>query len=339
LVRGDGLLEAVTEFVVKIRSLCFFRLGAGSGKTPVRSLPDRPVTPREPLCRTKTEDAAVDRGGSRHRELGERRVERVQLDLGARASGDERVDLGGEGERVDVTTPIQRLDAKRVPREGERCVLRIPDGDRVHAAQMGKRSEAPAGPGCEHDFRVAVGAEREGWLQFAAQIAEIVDRPIEDERVTTVWRLHRLAAPSGIKNGQASHTESRLANACPAGVVWSAVHHRRTHAIDRRFPVFRGGTIRNESRYAAHEFQRTPGGAAVRGCIRSWLRPVTSLRATECGHVEATPKCVDDRCDACGATDALGVTELLIVKQSLHPRRTYAQILSAIFSAASGPSI
>ena len=77
--------------------------------------------------RTLTED----RQRPRDRVEGEKRLERVEVDLAAR----KRAQLGGERELVAVVAVVERLDPEAVAGEHEPAALGVPEREGEHAAQ------------------------------------------------------------------------------------------------------------------------------------------------------------------------------------------------------------
>ena len=108
--------------------------------------------------------------------------------LRLRAEG-EGLALSGLNLRVE-----ERLDAEPVARQRQRLLKPVPHGEGEHAVEVRERAlDAPLGEGFEHDLRVRVGAEDAAPpFEHGAQLAVVVNLPVEGDAEAAVGREHRL---------------------------------------------------------------------------------------------------------------------------------------------------
>ena len=110
-------------------------------------------------------------------QLGGQRVERGAHE----AAGDQRLDLGGEGEAVRGVGAVERLDAHAVARQHEAAVGAVPERDREHPAQVAHEVGAVLLVEVHDRLRVALGRERVAARgQVAPQLGEVEDLAVED---------------------------------------------------------------------------------------------------------------------------------------------------------------
>ena len=94
---------------------------------------------------------ALDAGEDRLAAGGELKLQQLVARLAAparpatSAAGDQRLRLRGEGEALRRLDVIERLDAERIARQHEPPRRRIVQRDRIHAAQLARRSRARGG--------------------------------------------------------------------------------------------------------------------------------------------------------------------------------------------------
>ena len=65
--------------------------------------------------------------------------------------------------------------------------------------------------------------------QFAAELAIVVNLPIEDDRLRAVFIEDRLAAPPQVDDAEAAHSEANGPVHIDAFIVWPAMLQRGTH--------------------------------------------------------------------------------------------------------------
>src|SRR3546814_13993175 len=88
---------------------------------------------------------------------------------------------------------MERLHPRPVGREEQAAALMIVDREGEHTVEARQAVGAPLAPGGDDDFGIAAGAETmAAVLDFAAQLAEIVDLTIIGERDELVIARHRL---------------------------------------------------------------------------------------------------------------------------------------------------
>ena len=98
------------------------------------------------------------------------------------ATGPERLDAGGETERLAVVGVIERLDAERVAGQEQRALGVVPDREGEHAAQPASHRRAFAVIELKDDFGVGLGREARAFLdQLGAERFVIVDLAVEGD--------------------------------------------------------------------------------------------------------------------------------------------------------------
>ncbi len=107
-------------------------------------------------------------------------------------------DLRGERQALLRGVVVQRLDAEDVARQHEPPFLHVEDREREHPDEPGQGRRSPGGPRSEQDLGVpgrdeapALGGERR------AQLAVVVDLPVEHEVEPAIGRRHRLPRGGG----------------------------------------------------------------------------------------------------------------------------------------------
>ena len=137
-------------------------------------------------------------------------VDRAVVDpLLVQATGQDRLDLAGEQQRLALTArvrdhgDVERLDAEVVAGQGQPLLVTVPDGEAEHAVEPVERVGAPLREGLQHDLGVRVG--REGAterLELAAQVEVVVDLAVVGDRVPAVGGVHRLLAVGDVDDRQ-----------------------------------------------------------------------------------------------------------------------------------------
>jgi hypothetical protein len=153
--------------------------------------------------------------------------------------GADRLQLRGEDEAAADPAVIHRLLAHAVPRQGQRPLPAIPQGDGEHAGRAGQRGfQAPEGDRLDQHLGVGMAAPGVVGPRFVhgrAQLAEIVDLAIHHHDEPPVGRLHGLVAGGGqIVDRQAAEAEGdgRVGRGPQAGVIGAAMHQAIAHSLN-----------------------------------------------------------------------------------------------------------
>jgi hypothetical protein len=175
-----------------------------------------------------------------------RRAGRIEAGLADESGAEDRPHFRGEDERpvavgVGVARQVERLDAVRIARHGERTLFRIPQAEGEHPAQAGDRFGPVFGEHPQHDGRVAGGSERLArLLQFAAQLDVVVDLAVKDDRLPAGRVGHRLVG--GRREVEDRQPAMRQQTAEAGVVAWRfeemlavgpAVRHAARHVAQR----------------------------------------------------------------------------------------------------------
>ncbi len=252
---ADRVVEAAAqlgdELLVRGRGP---RIGGNRPEVPGGADGEPPSLPGRAFPGAEGEDALVDRSRRRHGEPRKVVADRGGIDLGGEgAAGQESGDLRGEAQPLPVLAVVERLDAEGVPGQEQPFVRGIPDRKGEHPAQASQAVLAPLGVRGEQDLRVALGVERPaGGAQLGPQLAEIVDRAVEDQAETPVRGAHGLVAVRRVENRQSAHPEGGLAFRLQAAVVGTAMEHGGAHPLHLGGALGCGGVRINVSCYAAH---------------------------------------------------------------------------------------
>ena len=179
---------------------------------------------------------------------------------------DQGFDQAGKTKRPVPLGVIQRLDAEGIAREEQFLFALVPDAEREHAAQRVHHRRAALCVQVQQDFGVRLRAEGVALgLQFAPQLAIVVDFPVVGDRQASVGGGHGLRAGLGqVDDREAAvreadlpvgrHPQPRAVGAAPDHVLPDAQQFRLVHRR-RRLPV------RVNSRYPAHG--DVPGSATI----------------------------------------------------------------------------
>ena len=108
--------------------------------------------------------------------------------------GQNRFDFGGKEQGVVVPHIVQRFFAGAVARQQHALVVRIPQCESEHAAEVVEYTDPPLLIAVDDDLGVAMVAEAmAALLQLFAQFDEIIDFAVEDQVYLIVVVTHRLA--------------------------------------------------------------------------------------------------------------------------------------------------
>jgi hypothetical protein len=124
------------------------------------------------------------------------------------------------GQRVE-----ERLDAERVTRAEQLLVAPVPDGERVHAAELADHVLAQPGVHLEQYLsrRPAAQPDAAG-VQPLGQLRDVVDLAVEDQHEPAVRGLHRLAAGRrGVDDGQPPEAQGQVLIGVESLVIGTAV--------------------------------------------------------------------------------------------------------------------
>ena len=160
---------------------------------------------------------------------------------GAGGVGEERLDLGSEGDERPVggQPVVERLDAERITRENQAVARLVVDGQREHPAQ---------GPEQLRDRRMAAGlVQPQNRLGVAAcprrhaleqralrKLAGVVDLAVVDDAEAPVRRPHRLMPSLPVEDRQSGRAERELGADERAGVIGSTMLDGLQHPLDQR---------------------------------------------------------------------------------------------------------
>src|SRR6185437_4138525 len=206
---------------------------------PVAALLPAPRAPRRAGSRRELADAMQQRLRPRH--VAEREVipyRRLVHGRARRGELEQRLDLGGEVERLAVLAQEERLLAETVARDEELRLAGIPDRKGEHAAQALHAALAPLGVGVQQHLGVAVARECVALLlELGAQLAEIVDLAVEGEREAGLLVVHRLRGADRVDDREAAMPEPRARSLGSrdlgdAMAVRAAMLDRGEHALE-----------------------------------------------------------------------------------------------------------
>ena len=109
----------------------------------------------------------------------------------------------------------------------------VPHGECEHAAQTFERRRSPARPGLHQHFRVGPRAKRHArGFELPANLAEIVNLAVEDNRATVVGAGHRLAAARQVDDRKAAVPQADLRSREKAFAVRAPVGEAQRHALE-----------------------------------------------------------------------------------------------------------
>ena len=109
------------------------------------------------------------------------------------AAAEQRLDLGGDAEGLAVVGVIERLDAEGIARQEKALLRLVPQGKRIHAAQLVHHVGAQGVVQVQKHFRVRLGGEDATLgFQALAQGAEVIDLAVVGDAVAPVCEVHGL---------------------------------------------------------------------------------------------------------------------------------------------------
>src|SRR5438874_353903 len=191
----------------------------------------------------------------------------------------------GAGRAAVAVPVVERLLADAVTRQEQTPAARVPHREGEHAAQPVHAGGTVRLPRAQQHLRVAAGGEpAAARLQLAAQVAEVVDLAVEDERDGAVLASHRLLAGDEVDDRQTRHPERGLAVQIAAGVVGAAVLEALQHRVE---DLAVAAARADPAGDAAHQ-RVAPTGAPARLSRRSSTRP--AVRSGTKSDARARPR-------------------------------------------------
>src|SRR5687768_9947737 len=175
----------------------------------------------------------------------------------------DRLQLGGEHELVPAIGVVQGLDAEAIAGKKQLLPPLVPDGKREHPAEPIDTASAEIFVEVNDGFGVAAGLEHVATtLEIAAQLAVVVDLPVEDNPDGPVFVGDRLMAAREVDDAQPAHAERHAVTEIHPLVVRTAVHDRGAHAADVRLR-YRSSIPAHDSGNAAHRYFPPSGASPV----------------------------------------------------------------------------
>ena len=187
-------------------------------------------------------------------------AERCWIQRTLRLTADQQgLDFGAERKRTVVLGVVERLDADAVSGEEQRPAASIPQGDAEHPAEVRERVLAPLLISVHDRLGIGIGVELvpvRGELR--AQLAVVVNLPVEDHPDGSVFVANRLVAAGEVDDAQAAHAERRAIRDEHPLVVWPAVTDDIAHLLQparrTRAGVLPLAVRLDETRYSAHRY-------------------------------------------------------------------------------------
>ena len=170
-------------------------------------------------------DTAKDRQGRRHV---------AELEVGSQRGGvnrscDAREFKQGLGLRrkcdpLAIVEPVDRLDAEPVTPHQQGLARAVPDGEPEHAVQAFDKTLAPLRVAVQHNLAVGLGVKVVTVrLQFAAQLAKVVDLAVADDDEGVVVVGEWLVPAGQVDDRQAAHPDRTTSVGVLSAVVGTAV--------------------------------------------------------------------------------------------------------------------
>ena len=237
-VRADAVTqprrELLRELALVLRAHVARRRGRGAAPAPdLRRVAWAPVQQRAGL---ELADVAEDRQRRGDRVEREVRLERVGVELAAKAwHRAQRLELGCEAQQPARRAPVQRLDAEAVAREQQPALARVPDGEGEHPAQVLEHALAALLVEVDEDLGVAAGGEAvAGALEIVPQRRVVEDLAVLHDVHGAVLGRDRLAAAGEVDDRQPPRGEGHRPGDGRRRVIGAAVDERRAHRLQRR---------------------------------------------------------------------------------------------------------
>ncbi len=143
-----------------------------------------------------------------------------------------RLDLAREDESVARVPKVQRLDAEPVPRQKQRALRLIVDGEGEHAVETLQAPLAPLLVRLQNDLGVGAGAKRvTEAAEVGGQFKVVIDLTVVDNLQPAVGRGHRLApGRRQVDDRQPTVTQPDTLVGEHAGIVGTAMRLDGHHA-------------------------------------------------------------------------------------------------------------
>ncbi len=248
---------------------------------------ERAAAQRKGMPRRQLAYAAEDRMRRRYELALEVQAQRRRIEFGRdRRMREHGLQLRAEHERRAVPRVVERLDAQVIAGGEERLRAGVPEREREHPAQVRDDVLAPLRPPGQYRLGVARRAERPAAArQFVAQLTEVVDFAVEDQRHAAVGAEHRLRTARDVDDRQATMAEVRASGLEEAVGVGTAMRerarHRRQHrGCERRIADVTGDAAHGNSvlrRCCAYRAKRTGGATGTyardKACARREVYP------------------------------------------------------------------
>src|SRR3989442_14461664 len=166
---------------------------------------------------------------------------------------EERLDLGGEPELSLDARPEERLLARAVAREDQRCPAIVPNGEAEHPLEPSDRARPVPLVEGDNVLDVTLRAERVPPPRgFAPEVARVVDLAVADHPDAAVGALKRLVAGREVHDGEGARAEARALMPDDALSVRTAVLQRGRHLRDAPRMPERLARQRDGAEDAAH---------------------------------------------------------------------------------------
>src|SRR3989442_3152380 len=147
----------------------------------------------------------------------------------------QRLELGRERDPPWGGDHIEGLDPEPVAPEQECLAGRIPDGKGEHPAEGCDAVRTPLLVEVQHGLGVAGCAERmPAGDETGAQLLVVVDLPVEDDHLGTVFVVDRLPTAAQVDDAEASHPETSGPSHVQPLVVRPTMLERAAHAAHQR---------------------------------------------------------------------------------------------------------
>ena len=197
---------------------------------------------RKAMRRGKLEHALKEgllRGGELQRQVGAQRV--VVDSLLKLGVVQEALDLGAKQQRaVGGLVVIERLDAKDVTGAKEFVLVLVVNHERVHAAKAVDQIFAPLLVTVHQDLGVGVAVEDvASGLELGAELLEVVDLAVEDNRDLAVIARHGLGASLGkVENRKTAEAKRDVIDDVLTAHIRTAMDNAIHHGRENQLTLF-----------------------------------------------------------------------------------------------------
>ncbi len=235
-VGADGVAQGLAQLARELVGGAALRpLGLDRRRPRVAAQAQLAVAPDGERAGRQLARLGEDRQRRRDRVEGEEGGDGARLDLAREARLlEQRLELGGEGERALAQAVVERLDPEAVAGEQQALLALVPDRHREHAAQP--LGEALAVLLVEVDEHLGVGGGAEAVaaaLELTAQLAVVVDLAVLDDDDAAVLVGDRLIAAGEVDDRESPHRQRHAVSGKAALAVRPPVHEPRVHPPHR----------------------------------------------------------------------------------------------------------